>query len=550
MLPWALRKPAAPLPGFGRLLGSVLAARGVEDPERLLNPSECGLPPAAGEAAAVLKRARRVFVAADYDCDGLCGAAILLRALRMIGVPALVHVPRRDEGYGLSPRAVEAAVSSGCDVLCCVDLGVTSRDEVAYAASKGLKVVVLDHHRFEQPPPCLLVHPRGHENPALCGAGVAYKVARAMGLPEHPFAQLAAVATLADAAEMTEGNRALVRRGLSQPLLPGLRALLDPGERLTPEAVVFRVAPRINAAGRVKHPLVALRLLMAEDERAAGEAAAELNLLNLKRRELVEEALRGLPIEPVAVVDCPPGVLGVVAARICEALGLPAAAVDLRGRGSARAPEGYDLVEVLSRCPSVRRSGGHARAAGFEVDPERISSFREEFPRAVVPRPSFLTADALLSFLPEPEEVAELGRIGPFGPGNPEPLFLVRGRAQVRAFERLSRLRVGPLDCVLFGADASRFDGEKVAAVGTLRVSSFTGRPELVVRALRPDVHLSRAFLARAWARFKSAGSLPDSPECRLALRVFRELGLNEEAGERKNLFESRTYRRYALEVV
>lgn len=554
MLPWALRNNTAPVPGFGRLLGTVLAARGVSEPERLLNPRECGLPENAEKAAALIKGAKKVMIAGDYDCDGLCGTAILLRALKMLHKPAVYSVPSRERGYGFHKDAVDGAVFSKCDLIVAVDCGVSSQDTIDYAVSKGIKVIVADHHHYDVPPKkCVLVHPKGHENPSLCGAGVAYKIVRAMGLPEYPFLQLAAIATLADAANLTEGNRAIVRKGLSQAPLQGTKALLDRANaKLNPESVCYQIAPRINAASRVDEPEAALKLLMADDPRTAAELAYRLDSLNEERKSIVDRALSLCGPDPVVMLDAPVGVVGIVAGRLSEILGVPAAVLTLSGRGSARAPEGYSLIDALKKCPSVQKFGGHDCAAGFEIDPKDFDAFREEFLRSVEIGPYFLEIDASLGFMPgfmpSPEEVQELQKIGPFGPGNPEPLFLYRGTASVEKREKFCRVSVGPLCGILFNKDASWFHGRKIAVVGSLRVSDYTGSVESLIKDMRLDVHISRNFLVQAYKALREKKPLPDVPAVKVALKIFRELDI-EHARARRNLFASKTYRRYALEI-
>lgn len=550
MLPWALRNNTAPVPGFGRVLGTVLAARGVSEPERLLNPRECGLPVNAEKAAAMIKSAKKVMVAGDYDCDGLCGAAILLRALKMIHKPAVCHIPTRERGYGFHRDTVDGAVLSMCDLIVAVDCGVSNQDTIDYAVSKGIKVIVADHHHFDIPPKnCVLVHPKGHENPSLCGAAVAYKIVRAMGLPEYPFAQLAAVATLADVVELTEGNRALVRKGLTQIPLPGIKALLDRANaKLNPESVCYQIAPRINAASRVDEPEAALKLLMADDPRTAAELASRLDVLNEERKSIVDQALSICRPDPVIMLDAPVGVVGIIAGRLSEGLGVPAAVLTPSGRGSARAPEGYSLIEALKKCPSVQKFGGHDCAAGFEIDPKDFDAFREEFLRSVEIRPYFLEIDAPLGFMPSPEEVQELQKIGPFGPGNPEPLFLYRGTASVEKHEKFCRVSVGPLSGILFNKDASWFHGRKIAVVGSLRVSDYTGSVESLIKDMRLDVHVSKKFLLQAYQALREKKPLPDAPAVKVALQIFRELDVGRTLS-RRSLFESRTYRRYALEI-
>ncbi len=549
MLPWAIRTPGRPVQGFGRLLGSVLAARGVKNPESLLNPKECGPLANAGKAAFFLRSSRQVLIAGDYDCDGLCGAAILFRALTECQIPTIVYIPTREEGYGFHSKAVDTALSSGCDLIVTVDCGVTNQETVDYAVQKGIKVIVTDHHHFDKlPKNCLLVHPKDHENPYLSGAGVAYKIIQAMGLPEYPYAQLAAIATMADAVQLTEGNRALVRKGLSQTPLPGIQALLNIANTdLTPETICFQIAPRINAASRMGTPITALNLLITESQSTASNLASKLDRLNTKRKSIVEKAVSICKHQPVVTLDVPAGVIGIIAANLAHSLGVPTAVITPKGKGSARAPEGYSLVEMLKKCPSVLHFGGHDCAAGFEIDPEKFNVFKSEFLNSTTIHPTYLEIDVPLGFIPNPEEVKELEKIGPFGPSNPEPLFLYRGTANVKTFDKCSHISIGLLKGVLFGKDASWYNGKKAAVVGTLHVSDYTGDTEAFIQDIRPDIHINRDFLAHAYQEIAKGKPITETPYWKLAIQVFRELNING-TFDKKNLFDSRTYRRFALE--
>ncbi len=545
MLPWALRMKAEPAPGYGRLLGAVLAARGVDNPESLFNPKECGLPKNAENAATMIKAADKVLVAGDYDCDGLCGTAILLRALWMLHKKAEHYIPTREKGYGFHREAVDQAMVDGCDAIIAVDCGVVAQGTINYAVSKGLKVIVADHHRFDRVPTgCILVHPKNHENPYLCGAGVAYKIVQAMGLPEYPFVQLAAIATLADAVQLTEGNRALVRKGLLQTPTPGINAILDiANTKLIPETVYFQIAPRINAASRMGDPEIGLYLLSTNDPEKASDAAGKLDALNEERKTVVAQALSSCGEDPVVMLDVSAGVIGIVAGRLSENLGVPAAVITQFGKGSARAPKGYSLTEMLKKCPSVVKFGGHDSAAGFGIDPANFATFHDEFLRSAVILPAFLEIDAELDFMPTPDEVMEMQSIGPFGNGNPEPMFILHGDASVVKYEKCSHVNIGTMKGVMF-KDASWFDGKKVAAVGSLQVSDYSGNVEAIIRDMRLDINVDREFLLQA---YRMGENMPNQPVYAIAQRIFREIVPG--SGGKKNLFDSSTYRRYALET-
>lgn len=455
----------------------VLVARGFTDSaatERwLAAPLDDLAPPAAlremDRAAARLARAvrggERLIVYGDYDADGVTATAILVRGLRRLGGAVEAFVPRRAvEGYGLHAGAI--ARLGGPGVLVAVDCGVTALAEVALARQLGLDVIVLDHH---EPGPTLpealaVVDPKRRDQPPVtpyAACGLAFQALRAVAHllgadPPWDLLDLAAVGTIADVVPLVQDNRLLARHGLARlgtaPTL-GLAALLRQAglsAPVRPREVAFAVAPRLNAAGRLADAAVAVRLLTTEDPEEAAALAAALDAENRRRQELCDRVLaeavarveaEGLTDAPALVLAAEgwhPGVVGIVAAHLRERYLRPVVMIAVEegvGRGSARSVEALSMVEALGACADLLvRYGGHALAAGLTVDAERLPAFRERFlreagrrlrPEDLLPQ---LVVDAEVALADvTPQLAREVERLGPFGAGHPEPLFVVRG---------------------------------------------------------------------------------------------------------------------------
>ncbi len=409
---------------------------------------------------------RRITVHGDYDVDGVCSTAILVDALRALGADCDWLIPDRlGDGYGLTTATVQALAGRGTALLITTDCGIGSAAEVDAAAGLGLEVIVTDHHQPSgRLPDCPILHPvvSGYPFAELCGTGVAYKLAAAIRGPEAVASDLdlVALATVADLVPLRGENRALVRRGLAEARRarrPGLRALMAAAsvlpERLDEGDLAFRLAPRINAAGRLYRADAGVELMLTADEARAGAIAGELERANRERREVelelvrsAEAQLRSLPAElaeaPGVVVageGWHPGVVGIVASRLAESLWRPVVVIGLgadgAGRGSGRAVPGFDLLAALTECDAhLSRYGGHRAAAGLEIEAGEIEPFRRAFAEAAgaqfgdAPPVRTETVDAVVGGEALGHDVAEqLARLGPFGSGNPGVRLLVPG---------------------------------------------------------------------------------------------------------------------------
>lgn len=413
-----------------------------------------------------------ILVHGDYDVDGIAGATLLTRWIRRIGGSAIPFVPHRvRDGYDLGDAGIAAAREAGAGLIVTVDSGIRAHQAVEDAMTAGLEVIVTDHHTPAEtlPPAFAVVNPNRadceYPNKGLCGAGVAYRLceslAREKGIDsEELYASLdlVALATIADVVPLNQENRTLVRYGLkalAQTKLPGLRALmsragLDDGP-LEAGQVAFRLAPRINAAGRMIEAMTALELLMSDDPSHTPALADQLEDANDRRREeearTLAEALDRLegsfdPANDFGVVlegeGWHPGVIGIVASRIVERIHRPTVLVALadgRGRGSARSIPGFDLLAAVQACRQhLGRFGGHRAAAGMDIAEDRIVDFRSAFNSEVReqlggehPRP-VLRPQLEIPLKAATERLVQLLRyLGPFGVGNPAPVFLARG---------------------------------------------------------------------------------------------------------------------------
>ena len=536
---------------------------------------------------------KKICVHGDYDADGICATALAVLILRELGADVIWHLPSRfEEGYGVQRETLARLTDEGCGLVLTVDCGVTAVEEIAEACARGLEVVVTDHHRpGDTLPDCPVVatRPSDYPFPELCGTGVVYKLGEALlGVGHEALTRhldLVALATISDVVPLVDENRALALaglRGLARTQKPGLQALMkaarvDPA-RVDEGAVGFRLAPRINASGRLCRPGAALELLLTEDKDEAGRLAHQLEELNRERQGVEDRILR----EAIAKVDAWPeakqrargyvladenwheGVIGIVASRLVERFHRPVvliAGADDAWKGSGRSPGVFDLHGGLSACSEhLERFGGHRAAAGLSIKPDRIEAFAEAFaahadskltdddlrPRTVVD--AVVTGPELTLELCE-----ELRRLAPFGLANPGVTLLLpscevgdlvsvgdgkhlrfrvrdRGRDAGSAIAfglgtQLDRFRRAARYDVLFRLEANHWNG--------------TVAPQLVVRRVldAPERYESlREWLADQWR-------LPAEKRSEDAAAIFAELGLDAETTARRPLLESEAFR-------
>jgi single-stranded-DNA-specific exonuclease len=483
--------------GVSPVVGAILARRGfgeLDDARRFLAAEEWndprtlpGVPDACELILRHIERDSAIAVFGDYDVDGVCSTAMLLRTLRALGADPMWELPSRfDGGYGLSAGAIERLMGRGVQLLVSVDCGITAVEPVAAARAAGVDVVVTDHHRpGDSLPGCTIVHPAlgDYACPELCASGVVLKLSEALfaaaGRDSAEAAEdtdLAALATVCDLVPLHGENRRIVREGLlalGRTRKPGLRALMEvggvtPGE-LSEHALGFRLGPRINAAGRMQRADASLELLLTDDVARAGEVARELDLLNRDRQEaetkilFAADAAAAAQAHRAAIVVAGegwhPGVVGIVASRLverwrrpCVVIALDAAsatpgdasapASGLTGRGSGRSISAYDLHAGLSACSEhLTRFGGHRMAAGVELDADAIEPFRRALAAhaaAALSPGDLIPVERVDAVVPGGDlglDLAEdLELLRPFGMGNPQPTLLV----PAARFERVS----------------------------------------------------------------------------------------------------------------
>jgi single-stranded-DNA-specific exonuclease len=449
---------------------------GLGDPFLLPN-----LETAAARLHAAIDAGESVVVLGDYDVDGVTSTALLVAVLRHFGLNPRFVVPRRaEDGYGLSRSAIDRALEPGQPRLfVALDCGTNSHDEVAYLLDRGIDVVVVDHHRSKERAldRGLLVNPHtaGAEDGAdggrnLCTVGLVFKVLhgllKRLRAANHPAAlriklrdylDLVALGTVADLVPLVGENRILARQGLrilQETRRPGLRALMDvagirPGQDLLPVDVSFRLGPRINASGRLADAALSVELLLSDDIRFCFETARQLDLFNRERqeieREITDRAERAIEThfaaDPGIVLfdeSWHPGVVGIVAGRVTRKYNRPCIVLGNEGdmaKGSGRSIHGINLVEVLGTCGEQLASwGGHPMAVGVVLAKDRLEAFRGRFNEAVRTASGGGLAEAELDIaawlLPEQigeRLMGEITALHPFGQGNPEPVFGVRG---------------------------------------------------------------------------------------------------------------------------
>ena len=470
-------------------LAAILVQRGLGAPdlakaflrpdlERLSDPlAWADMARAVALVAGVVRAGTPILVHGDYDVDGQCATALLTRVLRSVGGRVHGFVPHRlRDGYDFGPAGLAEAQRVGAGLIITCDCGISAVEAVRAARAAGIEVVITDHHLpgDELPPASAVLDPRRPDcasaDKNLCGAGVAFKLAQALGpalgaspnLPLH-FLDYVALATVADVVPLTGENRILVRHGLkmlSDSRWTGLRALVEAaglaGRPVKSGHVGFILAPRLNAAGRIGEPADGLRLLLADDPAAAAAIARELETLNARRQaldqrildeavELAEATLRPEDRALVLAADgWHPGVIGIVASRLVERYGRPAFLIGWdgdSGRGSGRSIAGFDLHRALHRVGShLEKYGGHHMAAGFTIRRPCYESFRVAFldvARELLGPDELVPAQRVDLELPlglVSEELEKLMRyLEPCGPGNPAPVFGVRGARAVGA---------------------------------------------------------------------------------------------------------------------
>ncbi len=416
----------------------------------------------------------KIAIYGDYDVDGTTSTALLYLFFKEIGVETTCYIPQRlVEGYGLNKGAIERLAADGVKVIITVDCGISDSEEVAYATSLGLDIIITDHHEIPEvlPEAVAIINPLKKDSKfpfkGLAGVGVAFNLVIALrsgfkeaGIIEGSgpnlkrFLDIVSIGTVADVVPLVDENRVLVSYGLSElnnTKRVGLRALIDVTSvrmgQITAEKIAFQLAPRINAAGRLDRADLALRLIITDDEQEAAELAVKLDKENTARQR-IEERIRNEATDMVEQAGCfagdkaivlysadwHPGVIGIVASRLAEKYQRPVAMIAIDGpvgKGSLRSIGGVSVIDGLQAVAgTLVRYGGHKAAAGLTVDKERVEEFRDAF---IGYMNSSLTDDDLRPALKLDGEmaldqldsrfVAEIDKFSPFGRANEKPLL-------------------------------------------------------------------------------------------------------------------------------
>lgn len=523
---------------------SVLAARGwqVDTLEPFFTEQALEDPFALTDMQKAVDRINRaiesnevVAVYGDYDCDGITSCYIVYQFLFSLGLEVLPYIPEREEGYGMTKETLLSLKEQGASLIITVDNGITAIEEADYCESIGVDLIITDHHTVGDtlPRAVAVVNPKRKEDkercyPDLAGVGVAFKLIAAMQDGDYEstfeqFGEFAAMGTISDVMPLTGENRTIVKKGLAALRYSentGLHTLLS-AIHLSPEAVTaeqigFRIAPLINAAGRMGEAKDAWRLLCAEDEQEATAAVERLQMWVKKRKEAEETIYREMVDrlrtdhrfgDRVLILDgeYPAGLLGILCSRLVQQFGKPAIVFTIEGEkahGSARSFSGFSIYEAVYECRDLcERWGGHDLAAGMTIAKKDLDSFRERVNRfaqerctkAPVPQKQI---DHILSLSDMTLSLAKaLMLFEPMGSGNPAPLFLIQGAE----LEEIRLLSEGQHAKLFFKAQGSSFStilfqlsknpfffpvGTSLDLIGQVRVNRYRGNEEVEFRLL------------------------------------------------------------------
>jgi single-stranded-DNA-specific exonuclease len=497
--------------------------------------------PDVGKAVERLSRAaaenEAVAVFGDFDVDGITSVALLTEGLSDLGARVIPYIPDRfAEGYGLNQPAIQRLHEQGATLLVAVDCGTSSVDDVAFARSLGMDVLIVDHHPPAQriPDVLALVNPKTlpmkdwHYD--LASAGLAYYLLRALYdalgrlFPEQRFLELAALGTIADMAPLVGANRSLARNGLEAVRHTercGLRALMEVASiqpsRIDTESLSFVLSPRLNAAGRLAHARLSLELLLCDDDASAREMARQLDSLNRQRQRQTAAALElawslvaeeeDAPLLMIGHGDVPAGVAGLVASKMAETLYRPVVVYqqgESTSRASSRSIPEFDIASAIRGCGDLFLAfGGHPQAAGFTADNARLPAIKERLTAHAEERLSGMDLAPVIEVDAEVglrelgrEEIRWLGKLAPYGVDNREPVFLSRGVAahDCRVMGDGKHLRLKLKDgyvtwpAVGFGlGNAAVPEGQRIDVVYSLSSDRRDGSLQLTLHDLLPS---------------------------------------------------------------
>ncbi len=512
-----------------------------------------GMDAGSDRLASAIRTSEKVVVYGDYDVDGTTATAIVYTFLKNFGLQVRYYIPHRfKEGYGIGKDGIDFAEQIGATLIVSVDCGITAVDETEYAKSRGIELIICDHHNAGEviPDAAAVLDPKQPGCPypfkGLSGAGVGFKLVQAtlvrLGLqPDvaHPYLDLVAISIASDIVPIVDENRILMREGLQRintAPRPGVKALLDRIQlrdaEISTSHIVFSLGPRINAAGRMGDAAVAVALLIAESREEADAYAAKLETINFQRRDTdtktMDQALQQLNLQmdpdncSCLVLHDPDwhlGVIGIVASRLVDMYCRPTimlSTVDGLIKGSARSINGFNIYEALKQCDDLLvQFGGHKYAAGLTIAEDQLENFVERFQQItgeILSEQDFkpeLMIDAELPFTEiNPRFWKLLKQFEPYGPNNLKPIFVSRniqvaGRISIVGQGHLKmRIRQdgsGSLDAIGFNmdkfAEPMRNAGSSPVDIAyTLEENTWNNRTTLQLRL--KDIHINGEHVA------------------------------------------------------
>lgn len=527
---------------ISKLLAKIMLARGLDTPEKInhfLNPEIAELYDpflfndmelAVNTVIEAINKNEKITVYGDYDVDGITSVAVLKSYLLERGANVSHYLPNRlEEGYGLNNEAIDKIVADGTNLLITVDCGISAYEEIEYAKSKGLKVIVTDHHE------CPVVLPEAiaildakrpdstYPFSSLAGVGVTFKfvqaISKKLDLDRKTYLKyidIVSLGTIADIVPLVDENRIIVKYGLilmEQTRNIGLKALINAsgyanGEPLSSTVISFGLAPRMNAAGRMGKPDLALELLLEKDPQKAMNMALELSETNKNRqnveKEIIDEIINMVESKKLYEKDVivvynegwHHGVIGIVASKITEMYYKPTILISTEdgvGKGSGRSIEGFDLHEAVSECADMLlKFGGHEMAIGLSIAEDKIEEFTKKLNEIAKSKnvselqPTLPVEAEITSKEISMDTIKELEALKPYGEGNPMPLFVYRN-AKVDGVRLLSNEKHLKLtlkedsnifDAIAFNMDNKKYSikqGDKVDVLHSLEINTFNG---------------------------------------------------------------------------
>lgn len=527
---------------ISKLLAKIMLARGLDTPEKInnfLNPEIAELYDpflfndmelAVNTVIEAINKNDKITVYGDYDVDGITSVAVLKSYLLERGANVSHYLPNRlEEGYGLNNDAIDKIAADGTNLLITVDCGISAYEEIEYAKSKGLKVIVTDHHECPAilPEAIAVLDAKRPDSTypfsSLAGVGVTFKfiqaISKKLDLDRKTYLKyidIVSLGTIADIVPLVDENRIIVKYGLilmEQTRNIGLKALINAsgyanGEPLSSTVISFGLAPRMNAAGRMGKPDLALELLLEKDPQKAMNMALELSETNKNRqnveKEIIDEIINMVESQKLYEKDVivvynegwHHGVIGIVASKITEMYYKPTILISVEdgvGKGSGRSIEGFDLHEAVSECADMLiKFGGHEMAIGLSIDEDKIEEFTKKLNEIAENKnvrelqPTLPVEAEITSKEISMDTIKELEALKPYGEGNPMPLFVYRN-AKVDGVRLLSNEKHLKLtlkedsnifDAIAFNMDNKKYSikqGDKVDVLHSLEINTFNG---------------------------------------------------------------------------